>query len=141
MNMSVVELIKLGRRYLAMWPERVELADYFREYQTIQISRLVCRYMPVLAVLVFILQLYLGSLEVLPQALVYAFFILSMPVQALVMLGVKADKFLPPALSSWYKEGVAKINESGGNIKLSMQKPRYIDLASLLNITYQKRTH
>jgi len=64
-------------------------------------------------------------------------FILSMPVQALVILGVKADKFLPPTLASWYKEGVAKFNENGGSIKLSVHKPRYIDLAYLLNVTYQ----
>ncbi|WP_440875884.1 terminus macrodomain insulation protein YfbV [Thalassotalea sp. PLHSN55] len=136
--MSVFEIIKLGRRYLAKWPERAELAQYFAEYHSIRISRLVCRYMPVLAVVVFIMQLYLGSLAVLPQALVYAFFMLSMPVQALVILGVKADKFLPPALASWYKEGVAKINENGGDIKLSLQKPRYFDLACLLSITYKK---
>ena len=63
---------------------------------------------------------------------------LSMPIQALIMLGVKADKFLPPALSSWYKEGVARVNEQGGDIKLSMQRPRYFDLANLLNLTYSK---
>jgi hypothetical protein len=55
------------------------------------------------------------------------------------MLGVKADKFLPPALANWYREGVAKINQQGGNIKLSIQKPRYIDLAELLHLTYQQK--
>ena len=82
------------------------------------------------------MQLYLGSIAVLPQAVVYSLFILSIPVQALVTLGVKADKFLPPGLASWYKEGVAKVNEGGGQIKLSVHKPRYLDLAKLLNVTY-----
>lgn len=134
--MNVVEIIKLGLKYKQLWPEKVELASYFEEYRAIQVSRLVCRYLPGVALFVFIMQLYLGGLQQLPQSVLYAFFILSIPVQSLVMLGVKADKFLPPALAAWYKEGVAKINQSGGNIKLSVQKPRYFDLAKLLNVSY-----
>ncbi len=139
--MNVVEIVKLGRKYMQLWPEKVELASYFEEYRSIQVSRLVCRYLPGIALFVFIIQLYLGGMPLLPQSFVYAIFILSIPIQALVMLGVKADKFLPPALSNWYKEGVAKINQSGGEIKLSMQKPRYIDLAMLLNVSYSKAQH
>jgi hypothetical protein len=138
MNMSVYELIKLGQQYLKKWPEQAELVNYFAEYRTIQLSRLVYRYFPSLAVFVFVLQLYLGSLQLLPQALIYALFIASMPIQMLVMLGVKADKFLPPALASWYRESVAKVNQSGGEMKLTLQKPRYLDLATLLNLTYQQ---
>jgi len=138
MNMSVFEIIKLGKKYMTLMPVRAELAQYFRDYSAIHISRFVCRYFPALAAIIFITQISLGSLSVLPQAVVYALFILSMPVQALVMLGVKADKVLPPSLSSWYKEGVAKINEQGGNVTLLMAKPRYIDLAHLLNLSYNQ---
>ncbi|NQZ79483.1 MAG: DUF412 domain-containing protein [Colwellia sp.] len=136
MNMSVVDIIKLGRKYMNLWPQRIELANYFSEYRVVQVGRFACRYLPGLAVFIFIMQLYLGSIAVLPQAVVYSLFILSIPVQALVTLGVKADKFLPPGLASWYKEGVAKVNEGGGEIKLSVLRPRYLDLAKLLNITY-----
>ncbi|WP_206485508.1 terminus macrodomain insulation protein YfbV [Thalassotalea sp. G2M2-11] len=135
--MNVVEIVKLGRKYMKLWPEKSELARYFEEYRAIQVSRLSCRYLPGIALFVFIMQLYLGGLQQLPQSLVYAIFILTIPLQALVMLGVKADKFLPPALAAWYKEGVAKINQSGGDIKLSMHKPRYFDLAQLLCVSYQ----
>lgn len=139
--MNVVEIIKLGQKYKQLWPEKPELASYFEEYRSIQVSRLVCRYLPGVALFVFIMQLYLGGIQQLPQSIVYAFFILTIPVQALVMLGVKADKFLPPALANWYKEGVAKINQSGGDIKLSVQKPRYFDLAQLLNVSYSGAHH
>jgi len=139
--MNVVELIKLGRRYMQLWPDKVELASYFSEYRSIQVSRIACRYFPGVALFVFIIQLYLGGFQILPQSIVYATFILSIPVQALVMLGVKADKYLPPALAQWYKEGVAKINQSGGDIKLSVQKPRYFDLANLLSVSYSKASH
>jgi hypothetical protein len=138
MNMSVFEIIKLGKKYMTLMPNRAELAQYFSDYSVIHISRFVCRYFPALAVIIFVSQIALGSLSVLPQAVVYALFILSMPVQALVILGVKADKVLPPSLSTWYKEGVAKINQQGGNIKLLMAKPRYIDLAYLLNLSYNQ---
>jgi len=137
MNMSVVELIKLGRKYMLLWPQRVELSQYFDEYRAVQVGRAACRYLPSVALIVFVLQLYLGGMSYLPYALVYLFFILTIPVQALVMLGVKADKFLPPSLANWYKQGVAKVNEQGGSVKLSVKRPRYLDLAMLLNVSYR----
>ena len=136
--MSLIEIIKLGRKYLGLWPNKKELLYYFSEYRSIQVARFVCGVFPYLAVAIFIFQLYLGTLEFLSQALIYLFFILSMPMQALIMLGVKADKYLPQALAHWYKEGVAKINQQGGDIRLSVSKPRYIELAYLLNLTYSK---
>lgn len=135
--MNVYEVMKLGQRYMKLWPERVELARYFSDYRAVQVGRFVYRYFPTLALLSVVGQLYLGSFSMLPQALVYGLFILTIPFQALVMLGVKADKILPPSLSSWYKEGVAKVNQQGGDIKLSVHKPRFLDLAQLLNITYK----
>jgi len=137
MELNLLDIIKLGKKYISLWPERIELAQYFKDYRSVQIARFSCRYLPAMAVFVFVMQLYFGGYELLPQALVYAIFILSMPVQALIFSGVKANKFLPPALASWYKEGVAKFNQGGGDIKLSTTKPRYIDLAHLLNVTYR----
>lgn len=123
---------------MKLWPERAELATYFVDYRSVQMARLVYRVIPGLAVLTILLPFGLGFIELAPQLLVYGLFMASMPLQALVMLGVKADKFLPPSLAQWYKEGVAKYNQQGGNIKLSSHKPRYIDLATLLNISYSQ---
>ena len=121
--MNIFEVVQLGQKYMKLWPEKSEFSVYFEDYRVIQG------------------QLYFGSIAILPQALTYGIFILSMPLQALVMLGLKADKHLPPSLSSWYKEGVAKINEQGGNIKLLVHRPRYLDLAQLLNISYKNYSH
>jgi len=155
MNLSVVQLIKLGQKYIKFWPERAELARYFTEYRAVQSARFVCRTFPALALFVFIMQLYflsgffLGSgninnvLNALPQALVYGLFLLSIPVQALVILGVKADKLLPPSLASWYRSGLEKAKEQGSQSKLTdlaIAKPRYIDLAKLLQLTYSHTT-
>jgi uncharacterized membrane protein YfbV (UPF0208 family) len=154
MNLSVVELIKLGQRYCKLWPEKAELAWYFADYRAVQSARFVCRYFPALALFTVVMQLYFATgfftgtgkinnaLNALPQALVYGVFLLSIPVQALVILGVKADKFLPPSLASWYRNGLEKAKEQGSVNKLTeltVSKPKYIDLAQLLQLTFSSR--
>ncbi len=162
MNISVVQLIKLGQKYLSLWPDKPELSQYFEDYRGVQSARFVCRYFPALAMFTFIMQLYVASgyplgqgsisnaLNALPQALVYGLFLISIPVQALVFSGVKADKLLPPSLASWYHSGLEKVqqqvaeqsqrnNNDNNNTaieKLAKYKPRYIDLAQLLQLTF-----
>ncbi|WP_057831776.1 DUF412 family protein [Colwellia sp. TT2012] len=178
MNISVVELIKLGQKYLALWPDKPELTQYFEDYRAVQSARFVCRYFPALAMFTVIMQLYLASgyplgqgsinnaINALPQALVYGLFLISMPVQALVLSGVKADKLLPPSLASWYHSGLEKVKQQGKEktaeqvgynndrnneqsnghryshsnknaiASLATYKPRYIDLAQLLQLTF-----
>jgi len=154
MNLSVVQVIKLGQKYINFWPEKAELARYFADYRSVQSARFVCRVFPALALFIFTMQLYFSSgfflgtgsidnvLAALPQALVYGLFFLSIPVQALVILGVKADKLLPPSLASWYRSGLEKAKEQGSQNKLTdlaIAKPRYIDLAQLLQLTFASR--
>lgn len=139
MKLSVFELINLGYKYLKLWPKQSKLSNYFDDYQAIQMARFVLSVCPSIAILAFIANVYFDFGQSIAMALTYSLFILSMVPQALVMLGVKADKYLPHALASWYKEGVARYNEQGGNIKLSLNKPRYIDLAQLLNLTFSKQ--
>jgi|GEM_PF-532056 len=189
MNIPVVQLIHLGQKYLRLWPEKSELANYFADYRAVQSARFVCRYFPALALFTVLMQLYFASglffaqedigqdsfgqgaidraLAALPQALVYGLFLLSLPVQALVISGVKADKLLPPSLASWYRSGLEKAkqqamknsstetsfqsqsqnqNSNTNNInaqvinKLAVYKPRYIDLAQLLQLTFAARS-
>ena len=139
MKLSILEIIVLGRKYINLWPSRTELGEYFSDYQAVRMSRLVCKIMPGLALFSLIMQVYFGSWAVLPQALLYTLCILSFPLQALIFMGIKADKFLPPGLEGWYKESVARVNQSGGDLKLSSGRPRYLDLAQLLNLTFQNK--
>jgi uncharacterized membrane protein YfbV (UPF0208 family) len=162
MNISVVQLIQLGKKYLSLWPDKPELTYYFEDYRGVQSARFVCRYFPALAMFTVVMQLYVASgyplgqgsisnaINALPQALVYGLFLLSLPVQALVFSGVKADKLLPPPLASWYHSGLEKIKQQiteqdGRNngyrnnnaiANLATYKPRYIDLAQLLQLTF-----
>lgn len=161
MNISVVQLIKLGQKYLSLWPEKPELTQYFEDYWAVQSARFVCRYFPALALFTIIMQLYLASgypfgqgsineaLNALPQALIYGIFLISMPVQALIFSGVKADKFLPPSLASWYHNGLEKVKQQEGQksasekdrtlASLTTHNPRYIDLAQLLQLTFTQK--
>ncbi|MGL1957421.1 MAG: DUF412 family protein [Colwellia sp.] len=132
--MNVVEIIKLGQQYLTLWPEKPELSQYFVDYKAVQTCRFVCRYFPALALFTFIMQLYFSSgyplgygsvtlmLSALPQALVYLIFILSIPVQTLVIMGVKADQFLPSALASWYRSGLDKAKEQGNAVSSAIHE-------------------
>lgn len=154
MNLSVVQLITLGQKYSKLWPEKAELAQYFADYHIVQSARFVCRYFPALALFTVIMQLYFSSgffvgkgninnvMDALPQALVYGVFLLSMPVQALVILGVKADKYLPPSLAAWYRNGLEQARKQGNDHNLNalvVSKPKYIDLAQLLQLTFTSR--
>ena len=172
MNISVVQLIKLGQKYLSLWPDKPELTQYFEDYRGVQSARFVCRYFPALAMFTVVMQLYVASgypvgqgsignaMNALPQALVYGLFLLSLPIQALVLSGVKADKLLPPSLASWYHSGLEKVKQQGNSGQghssfnnsgmdnsaevdnnnaienLATYKPRYIDLAQLLQLTF-----
>jgi len=135
--MNIYQLIQLGRKYLKLWPERSELSHYFSEYQIIIFSRFVLKYFPALAVFVLIFPIVVQVEGAYPQAFFYAIFMVSLPIQVFVILGLKADKYLPPSLESWYRESLARINQQGGNMPLSQSKPRYLDLAKLLNLSYQ----
>lgn len=141
MKISLLQLIQLGRQYLKLWPERAELMQYFAEYRQVSICRFVCRYSLHFAVLVVALPYAANANFLLSQALVSAIFILSMPLQTYIMMGLQADKYLPPALAAWYKEGVAKINQQGGDVKLSVNKPKYFDLVNLLNLSYSSQNN
>jgi len=182
MNISAVQLIQLGQKYLQLWPDKAELANYFADYRAVQSARFVCRYFPALALFTVLMQLYFSSglflgqesfgqsaidnaLAALPQALFYGLFLLSLPVQALVISGVKADKLLPPSLASWYRSGLetAKKQQAQNSVRessfqgksqskkastinlheinnLAVNKPRYIDLAQLLQLTFSPRS-
>lgn len=136
--MSLLQVIILGRKYLTLWPEHIELQQYFSEYHAVAISRFVCRFSLHFAVLILVLPFAANATEYLSQSIASSIFIASMPIQAYIILGIQADKFLPPGLATWYKEGVARMNEQGGNIKLSSNKPKYFDLVELLNLSYKR---
>ena len=141
MNISIKQQLIQGKEYIDLWPLRPELRNYFGEYQAIIVSRFVLKHCPYLALLAFIMPLFAFGVDKLTLSLFYGVCIASMPVQALFFMAKKAKEPLPPALASWYREGVEKIKTQALELadKFSTHKPTYNDLAKLLNYSYQQK--
>lgn len=138
MQKSVMSQVQLGRSYAKKWPMRKELTHLFVEFKVIKATELAITVMPILAMLTLFFQLnYLGS-DFLPQAIASALFFVSLPLQGLLWLGKRAETPLTPPLHQWYKELHAKMAANGYNRPLSDNKPRYFELAELLNDMFSK---
>lgn len=138
MQKSVMSQVQLGRCYAKKWPMRKELTLLFVEFKVIKATELAITVMPILAMLTLFFQLnYLGS-DFLPQAIASALFFLSLPLQGLLWLGKRAQTPLTPPMHQWYNELHAKMVANGYNTPLSDNKPRYFELAELLNDMFTK---
>ncbi|WP_371372556.1 terminus macrodomain insulation protein YfbV [Thalassotalea aquiviva] len=137
MNRKIYCFLKDGAKYIRLWPNTPELANYFAEYNAVVGSRFVLKYCPPLALLAIILPIMFLGPDFLSQALVYGIFIASLPVQALFLMAKKSKEHLPLALASWYRQGVEKLNQHQQQNKLTLvQKPTFMDLAKLLDYSY-----
>ena len=142
MQQSLLQQLKQGKEYIELWPARPELVNYFAEYRAIIVSRFLLKYGLPLAGFALIMPLMLMGVEQLKQALVYCLFIGSMPIQALFLMNKKSLEKLPPALASWYKKGVDKLQQSdlSNNVDtFTLNKPTFLDLAKLLKFSYQNK--
>ncbi|WP_199611376.1 terminus macrodomain insulation protein YfbV [Flocculibacter collagenilyticus] len=138
MPKSLMSLIRDGQSYSKMWPMRSELATYFPEYRVIKATQFAINVLPMVAVMsVFIQYQYLGT-EYLPQAITFALFILSIPVQGLLWLGKRSNTLLPPSTALWYKEVYQKMKEQGCQLSTAKARPKYIELAMLLKRAFDE---
>jgi uncharacterized membrane protein YfbV (UPF0208 family) len=74
----------------------------------------------------------------LPHAIVVALFAISLPLQGMWWLGHRSHSVLPPALAGWYRELHAKIVETGVALEPAKSKPRYKELAQILNRAFKQ---
>ncbi|OUS31363.1 hypothetical protein A9Q98_02860 [Thalassotalea sp. 42_200_T64] len=138
MQISLPQQLKQGRQYIEFWPAQPELLNYFAEYRAVIVSRFVLKYGAPLAALAFLLPLLFIGVEQLKQALFYALFIGSLPVQSLFLMYNKSKEPLPPSLKGWYKNGVEKIKDKPADTEFSVIKPTFLDLAKLLHFSYNR---
>ncbi|CCQ12147.1 FIG01056706: hypothetical protein [Pseudoalteromonas luteoviolacea B = ATCC 29581] len=115
-----------------------ELAPIFPEYRVIKATELGITIMPILAIITLFTQTSTLGVEYLPQSIAMALLILSLPVQGLLWLGKRAQTPLSPPLSTWYHELYQKMVEHGYDVRLAGGKPRYQELATLLNDMFEK---
>lgn len=139
MQKTIFEQLKQGREYVALWPTKPELVNYFSEYRAIITSRFLLHYGAPLAILAFILPVGFIGMDQIRHALVYSLFISSLPIQSLFLMYKQSKKQLPPTLKTWYRDGVEKLKDQVDDKEFSLTKPTYLDLAKLLNVSYNNR--
>lgn len=127
-----------GQRYMKAWPDNSELAAILPEPRVIKATQFGIQVVPFLAVLSVTVQSYFLGVDYLPQALTFSLFLISMPVQGLYWLGKRANTPLPPSLATWYRDIHGKMCAQGHQPNVSLSRPRFIELATLLKQVYEK---
>jgi uncharacterized membrane protein YfbV (UPF0208 family) len=137
-KLGLLHRLKDGQDYMNLWPMRKELIPLFPEHRIISATRFGIKIMPAVAAISVLLQLSFQNLSGLPQAIVIALFAISLPIQGFWWLGTRSNTLLPPALAAWYRDLHQKITETGTALEPAKRKPRYKELAKLLNRAFRQ---
>jgi uncharacterized membrane protein YfbV (UPF0208 family) len=137
-QLGMLSKLKDGQIYMDLWPMRKELSPLFPERRIIKATRFGIRVMPAVAAISVLTQLTFQNAAALPQSIVVALFAISLPIQGFWWLGTRSKTQLPPALAIWYREIHQKIIESGVAMEPAKSKPRYKELAQLLNRAFRQ---
>ncbi|MGL5119149.1 MAG: terminus macrodomain insulation protein YfbV [Plesiomonas shigelloides] len=137
-NPGWMQLLRDGQTYMKLWPAEKRLGLIFPEPRIIKTTRFAQRAMPALAVFSVAWQMLLGGGNNMAMAVIVGLFALSLPIQGLWWLGKRAHTPLPPALTSWYRDIYDKMRSGGMALMPAVAKPRYQELADLLNRAFKK---
>ncbi|MFC1234923.1 terminus macrodomain insulation protein YfbV [Vibrio sp. F74] len=135
---GLIHSLRSGQKYMDIWPMRKELSPIFPEHRIIKATRFGIKVMPAVAMISLLMQLSFQNMQAMPQAVVVALFAISLPLQGIWWLGNRSNTKLPPALAGWYRELHQKIQESGFALEPAKAKPRYKELAVLLNRAFRQ---
>ncbi len=130
--------LKDGQHYMEIWPVRKELNAVFPEQRIIKATRFGIKVMPAVAAISVLTQMAFNNYNALPQSIIIALFAISLPLQGIWWLGTRSNTSLPPSLASWYRELHHKIVESGCALEPVKAKPRYKELAFILNRAFRQ---
>ena len=123
---------------MEIWPVRKELNAIFPEQRVIKATRFGIKVMPAVAAISLLTQMVFNNYGAMPQAVIVALFAISMPLQGMWWLGTRSNSILPPALASWYRELHQKILDTGCALEPVKSKPRYKELAIILNRAFRQ---
>ncbi|MEI8656752.1 MULTISPECIES: terminus macrodomain insulation protein YfbV [Vibrio] len=137
-RVGIIHSLKDGQKYMQVWPMRKELNLLFPESRIIKATRFGIKVMPAVAAISVLTQMSFQNVQAMPQAVVVALFAISLPLQGMWWLGNRANTQLPPALAGWYREIHAKIVETGSALEPIKPKPRYKELAMVLNRAFRQ---
>ncbi|EJN6826890.1 hypothetical protein ATY35_01885 [Vibrio cidicii] len=137
-KVGLTHSLRDGQKYMDIWPMRKELNAIFPDQRIIKATRFGVKVMPAIAAISLLTQMAFDNYQALPQAIVVALFALSMPLQGMWWLGNRSNTQLPPALASWYRELHQKIVETGFALEPLKSRPRYKELAQILNRAFRQ---
>ncbi|MBE8168083.1 MAG: DUF412 domain-containing protein [Shewanella sp.] len=138
MNISIVKNIHDGHRYMKTWPMVKQLSYFFPEYRVVKATQLAIFSMPLLAAVTAASQLYFAGWSALPQAIIYALFFISLPLQGLIWLGWRARHPLPLTMFDWGQQLSNKMLSMGISCKPLNGKACYFDIAILLKLAFER---
>ena len=138
MSHRLSQIIKDGQQYMQTWPDQKQLYSLFPECRVIVGTRLAIKIMPALAVLCLFMQINFLGTEFLPQAIAFAAFFLSVPMQGMLWLGYRANQTLSPSMISWYRDIHHKMQQQGCQVRHIQAKPKYKELADLLKTAFDE---
>ena len=138
MTQSVIQMFRDGQNYMNTWPSEKVLNPIFPEGKVIAATKLAMVSMPPIAIVSCFALLDAFGSSYLPQAFAIFAFFLSLPLQGLLWLGHRANQVLPPQLRNWYAEVHQKMREQGCHIASPQGRPRYMELATLLNKAFRE---
>lgn len=137
-KVGLIHSLKDGQNYMEIWPVRKELSAIFPEQRIIKATRFGIKVMPAVAAISVLTQMAFNNHHALPQSIVVALFAISLPLQGIWWLGARANTKLPPSLASWYRELHQKIVETGFALEPVKARPRYKELAIILNRAFRQ---
>ncbi|EKO3626334.1 DUF412 domain-containing protein [Vibrio metschnikovii] len=135
---GIIHSLRDGQKYMDTWPMRKELNLLFPEARIIKATRFGIKVMPAIAAISVLTQMSFHNLQAMPQTIVVALFAISLPLQGIWWLGSRANTQLPPSLAGWYRELHQKIIETGFALEPPKAKPRYKELALVLNRAFRQ---
>ncbi|MCG3743886.1 DUF412 domain-containing protein [Vibrio cincinnatiensis] len=135
---GIIHSLRDGQKYMDTWPMRKELNLLFPEARIIKATRFGIKVMPAIAAISVLTQMSFQNIQAMPQTVVMALFAISLPLQGIWWLGNRANTQLPPSLAGWYRELHQKILETGFALEPMKSKPRYKELALVLNRAFRQ---
>lgn len=132
------DLLKKGEQYLKVWPKQNCLYSLFIDSKMVCYTQLLIKIFPIFIVLVASLYIIFPLYFSWASTATFIFFLIGLPVHCLLWLGKRSQQMLSPALFTWYVEIIEVLNGKQPGQQVMIDKPRFIDLAKLLNRGFKK---
>ncbi len=136
-QVGLIHSLKDGQSYMEIWPARKELNAIFPEQRIIKATRFGIKVMPAVAAISVLTQMAFNNYDALPQAIVVALFAISMPLQGMWWLAVVPTPNCP-CISLLVSRIASKITETGFALEPVKARPRYKELAVILNRAFRQ---